>query len=392
MYLLCQEGRQGAPCACGPPAPDLAARTRRRAARARAARVRPGALHSVRRMPAMLRAGVDGACTSYARRSLAARSRTGMPGAAASAHVPPSALSRSCNRLPQGIPERRGRAERRARAGPVQLLLVGMAAISERRTEIRRLAFLATHIVSLLEGARARTPRASQALRPCRAACLHLMFVLRLAELNKHAQALVIFRFLSARWISHVAQVGDRARCGGRGGRLAGRARGRGRRARDGQREAAAHCALRCKRAGGCEAPAACADARTRGAGRGGGDAARGSGRVGGGRRGGGRAPGAAARPDAQVLGAGRPGCGAAGAARVRAPVQRAAPVSVGQPGRAPPPGGRARRSGGCMGDAAVGRREPTPARRAKGACVPCLARRFAGARASLPGRAGRQG
>ena len=60
--------------------------------------------------------------------------------------------------------------------------------------------------------------------------------------------------------------------------------------------------------------------------------------------------------------------------------------------GAPPPPGGRARRPGGCMGDAAVGRREPTPARRAKGACVPCLARRFAGARASLPGRAGRQG
>ncbi len=187
------------------------------------------------------------------------------------------------------------------------------------------------------------------------------------------------------RWATGRAAAGGAvAWQAGRGAAAGGRATGNARRQHIARCDANAPAAAR--------RPAACADARTRGAGRGGGDAARGGGRVGGGRRGGGRAPGAAARPDAQVLGAGRPGCGAAGAARVRAPVQRAAPVSVGQPGRAPPPGGRARRSGGCMGDAAVGRREPTPARRAKGACVPCLARRFAGARASLPGRAGRQG
>ena len=52
-----------------------------------------------------------------------------------------------------------GCAERRSRAGPVHLLLVGMPAISQRRTEIRRFAFLATHILELLAGTR---PRAAQ--------------------------------------------------------------------------------------------------------------------------------------------------------------------------------------------------------------------------------------
>lgn len=42
---------------------------------------------------------------------------------------------------------------RPARAGPVQLLLIGTECISRRRTEIRRLAFLATHILQLLAGA-----------------------------------------------------------------------------------------------------------------------------------------------------------------------------------------------------------------------------------------------
>ena len=42
---------------------------------------------------------------------------------------------------------------RPARAGPVQLLVVGTESISRRRTEIRRLAFLATHILQLLAGA-----------------------------------------------------------------------------------------------------------------------------------------------------------------------------------------------------------------------------------------------
>lgn len=39
------------------------------------------------------------------------------------------------------------------RAGPVQLLIVGTECISRRRTEIRRLAFLAAHILQLLAGA-----------------------------------------------------------------------------------------------------------------------------------------------------------------------------------------------------------------------------------------------
>ena len=42
---------------------------------------------------------------------------------------------------------------RPARAGPVQLLVIGTESISRRRTEIRRLAFLATHILQLLAGA-----------------------------------------------------------------------------------------------------------------------------------------------------------------------------------------------------------------------------------------------
>ncbi len=38
-------------------------------------------------------------------------------------------------------------------AGAVQLLVVSMAAISQRRTEIQRLAFHASHILQLLDGA-----------------------------------------------------------------------------------------------------------------------------------------------------------------------------------------------------------------------------------------------
>ena len=42
---------------------------------------------------------------------------------------------------------------RSACAGPVQLLVVGTDCISRRRHEIRRLAFLATHVLQLLAGA-----------------------------------------------------------------------------------------------------------------------------------------------------------------------------------------------------------------------------------------------
>lgn len=43
-----------------------------------------------------------------------------------------------------------------AHAGPLQLLVVSTACISQLRTEIRRLAYLASHILDLLAGARPR--------------------------------------------------------------------------------------------------------------------------------------------------------------------------------------------------------------------------------------------
>ena len=91
-----------------------------RAARAGAVPRVPGSTAQRAALGPPCRGGLGGACTSHAQRSLAARARTGVFGAAASGHVPPSALVLGLQQAAPGHPRapgpRRAPLARRASA------------------------------------------------------------------------------------------------------------------------------------------------------------------------------------------------------------------------------------------------------------------------------------